>query len=549
MKIFVALIFISLASLLTACDKPVIISPDAVLPNGAVYQGDIENGKFNGNGKLVYPDDIYYEGQFKNGMFNGSGKLVYPDDSFYEGQFENGLYNGKGILVDSEGNKYEGDFIKGKFNGKGLYSYVSKGHYDGEFKDGKYHGIGKYFNDEFEYSGEFVEGIMNGTGRYSKGEYETYEGQIKNWVANGKGIKTKKDGTRIEGNFVDGFLDGEGEIIYSDGSTYKGFIHYDEPDGKGTMNYADQSVYEGEFLYGSKHGNGTLITPETDDNVETSVSGKWQDDELVHDYISGEVQHSQVEIALRHHQDLLDSAHSNLSDQSDDKTDFYFLGVAGDGSQSVFKREIEFIQPLIERRYSNAGKSIVLINHHDTAEQYPMATNLSISSSIEAIANKMDKQNDVLFVYLTSHGSKEHELYLNHDSMDLPSFSAESLGSALESSNIKWKVIIVSACYSGGFIPALKDDTTLVITASDAQNTSFGCSEEAEMTYFGRAFFQEALSKNETLSISAAFEVAKKQIAEWEKDQDLDSSNPQINAPDAIIEKLASIKKPLTLRQ
>ena len=79
MKIYVRYLLISLASLLVACDKPVIISPDAILPNGAVYEGDIENGKFNGAGKLVYPSETYYEGQFKDDLFNGIGTLVDSD--------------------------------------------------------------------------------------------------------------------------------------------------------------------------------------------------------------------------------------------------------------------------------------------------------------------------------------------------------------------------------------------------------------------------------------------------------------------------------------
>ncbi len=272
------------------------------------------------------------------------------------------------------------------------------------------------------------------------------------------------------------------------------------------------------------------------------LSGKWRDDKLVHDFASGEAEHAQAEIALFNHQRLLGQAHAELAEQSNEKTDVYFLGVAGDGSQSVFRREIEFITPLIESRYASIGKTISLINHHDTAAQYPMATSLSISSSIDAIASVMDKQNDILFVYLTSHGSKEHELYLNHDSIKLPPLSAETLGNVLKSSKIKWKVIVVSACYAGGFIPALKDDTTLIITAADAKSTSFGCSEESEMTYFGKALFKETLSANPEISLVDAFENAKDLVRVWEEDEELSESSPQISAPKAIIDKLQSLR-------
>ena len=54
-------------------------------------------------------------------------------------------------------------------------------------------------------------------------------------------------------------------------------------------------------------------------------------------------------------------------------------------------------------------------------------------------------------------------------------------------------VIVISACYSGGFIDALKDERTLVMTAARADRTSFGCSDDSDFTYFGRALFAEAL--------------------------------------------------------
>ncbi|WP_084683783.1 C13 family peptidase [Psychromonas hadalis] len=52
-------------------------------------------------------------------------------------------------------------------------------------------------------------------------------------------------------------------------------------------------------------------------------------------------------------------------------------------------------------------------------------------------------------------------------------------------SKIKWKVIVVSACYSGIYIETLADEYTLVMTASNAEQPSFGCSNSANFTYFG----------------------------------------------------------------
>ena len=43
-----------------------------------------------------------------------------------------------------------------------------------------------------------------------------------------------------------------------------------------------------------------------------------------------------------------------------------------------------------------------------------------------------------------------------------------ALKSALDEAGIRWKIVVVSACYSGGFVEPLKDELTMVITASSA---------------------------------------------------------------------------------
>ena len=68
---------------------------------------------------------------------------------------------------------------------------------------------------------------------------------------------------------------------------------------------------------------------------------------------------------------------------------------------------------------------------------------------------------------------------------------AAELRSILDAAGIGWRVIVISACYSGSFVDELRSDRTLVITASRADRNSFGCSNEADMTYFGRALIDE----------------------------------------------------------
>ena len=108
---------------------------------------------------------------------------------------------------------------------------------------------------------------------------------------------------------------------------------------------------------------------------------------------------------------------------------------------------------------------------------------------------------------------------------------------AFADAEIKNKVIIISACYSGSFIPALRSDDTLIMTAASAEKTSFGCSNEREWTYFGDALFNHAF-KN-TRSMKQAFSEAKDLIKKWETEQNLTPSEPQISVGMNISSALA----------
>jgi hypothetical protein len=95
----------------------------------------------------------------------------------------------------------------------------------------------------------------------------------------------------------------------------------------------------------------------------------------------------------------------------------------------------------------------------------------------------------------------------------------------LDDAGIRYRVVVVSACYSGGFVESLKDDDTLVVTASAPDRNSFGCSNEADFTYVGKAYFDEALRSTD--SFIEAFDLAVPRIAAREQ-QRLRPSNPQI---------------------
>jgi hypothetical protein len=143
------------------------------------------------------------------------------------------------------------------------------------------------------------------------------------------------------------------------------------------------------------------------------------------------------------------------------------------------------------------------------------------------VGELIDPEEDVLFLFVTSHGSDQPAyVSVDNNGLQLTQLTPARLKSALAATPIKWKVIVVSACYSGSFIPALQDDNSLVITASRADRNSFGCDARNSMTDFGRAYFSEALKQ--TRSFTAAFKLASTRIAAREKAEGLTPSQPQM---------------------
>lgn len=241
--------------------------------------------------------------------------------------------------------------------------------------------------------------------------------------------------------------------------------------------------------------------------------------------------------------ELLERATGSLAPGRKGYADWYFLGVGGAYYQSVFRQETETVRALFDTRFATSGRSLVLINSDDTVLGQPIATRTSIARSLKAIAARMDPAEDVLVLFLTSHGSEDHEIELSYWPLELAGITPEWLRTVLDESGIRRRVIVLSACYSGGFIPVLQTPDTLVITAAEARRASFGCTDDAEMTYFGRAFFDEALRR--ATSLHGAFETARETIHQREVEQGVEASEPQWWAGESIAADLPALEQTL----
>jgi hypothetical protein len=248
------------------------------------------------------------------------------------------------------------------------------------------------------------------------------------------------------------------------------------------------------------------------------------------------------EPVLAAQQQLLDQALSDLDDERPDATDLYFVGFAGDAREDVFRKDVLAAQRVMDERWGTEGRSLALINNPRTLLEAPVATVTNLREALNEIGAAVDAEQDVVMVYLASHGSRRHVLEVALPPLELAPLTAPALRGLLDSAGIKWRIVVVSTCYSGGFIEALRDDNTLVLTASDADRASFGCGHRSASTFFGEALFQHGLAHSD--SLLAAFEAARGQVVEREKAGAFaPPSNPQIFVGPAMADKLKELDR------
>lgn len=227
---------------------------------------------------------------------------------------------------------------------------------------------------------------------------------------------------------------------------------------------------------------------------------------------------------------LLDRDFAVLAPQRAAKTDLYVLGFAGDGEEDVFRNETVYLKSLFGQRFGAKDRIVTLINHPDSLRAKTPAALATIENLREALSRLgriMDRDQDLLLLYMTMHGTEDHELAVQLQPLLEEWITPEDLRDALDDAGIRNRVVVISACYAGGFVPALHDRNTLVITAARADRASFGCGSASEATYFGRAWLVDGL--NRSTSFIAAYDIASKRIAQRERQDGYEPSLPQID--------------------
>jgi hypothetical protein len=200
------------------------------------------------------------------------------------------------------------------------------------------------------------------------------------------------------------------------------------------------------------------------------------------------------------------------------------------GGQSVFASEAKRAADALSRSLGEA-QTLVRFN----TKQGGAATPQALAAALQAAGRAMDPSKDVLVVALASHGGPDGLAVTAGRRAGL--LAPATLKAMLDASGATYRIVIVSACYSGVFARELAAPRTLVITAAAADRPSFGCQDGATWTYFGYAFYNQALRRQ--ASLDAAFAEAKRLVTEREQGEGFTPSNPQIAGGAEVLSLLA----------
>ena len=222
----------------------------------------------------------------------------------------------------------------------------------------------------------------------------------------------------------------------------------------------------------------------------------------------------------------LDAALDRLQPQRPGTVDAYVVVVALDGDP-VFNREAREAGRVLASRFDAAGRTVVLANDEGGSKGDAPGSPQSLEIALARVAELMDRNEDVLVLYSTSHGEPNSGLIYKDLLRGAGVISPARLADDLKSLGIRNRLLILQACFSGQFVPVLKDPNSIVVTAAAADRSSFGCGAGNDWTYFGDALINRAF--RQPLPLDAQLRRAAILIGAAEDRDKLTPSNPQVN--------------------
>ena len=202
-----------------------------------------------------------------------------------------------------------------------------------------------------------------------------------------------------------------------------------------------------------------------------------------------------------------------------------FVVVAALDSDPVFGREAREAGRVLASRFDAQGRTIVLAEDEGAARADAAGTPAHLALAVAKARELMDRREDVLVLYITSHGSPRAGIDFDHPAYGKAIVTPAQLAAML--GGVENRLIVIQACYSGQFVRPLATPRTVIATAASLMKPSFGCSPGNDWTFFGHALVNQAMRKSD--SFARQFRRAVVTIIGWEKKLGIDPSNPQIS--------------------
>jgi hypothetical protein len=206
--------------------------------------------------------------------------------------------------------------------------------------------------------------------------------------------------------------------------------------------------------------------------------------------------------------------------------DAYVVVVALD-ADPVFNREAREAGRVLSRRFGADGRTIVLAADDGPSKASAPGSINHLAIALAATAEVMDRNEDVLVLYSTSHGHPTGGLVYKDVARGIGALPPPKLAQLIDAPGFRNRLLIIQACYSGQFVEPLAAERTIVATASTADRPSFGCSAGNDWTLYGHALIN--LAMREPQPLEAQFRRAAEIVAEEEQKAGLPPSNPQLS--------------------
>lgn len=155
---------------------------------------------------------------------------------------------------------------------------------------------------------------------------------------------------------------------------------------------------------------------------------------------------------------------------------------------------------------------------------WPFATRENVAAVMQAIAAHA-RPGDRVVLLFASHGAPQM-LGVRAANRDLGQVTAADVQQWLVPLGAKPTLVIVSACHSGSFIPALRARWRIVLTASAAGRSSFGCQFHSRNTFF----LEELLARDAITasSLQQLMDDARAGVQRREQALRLEASDPRM---------------------